>query len=233
MIIGVTAFKGGAGKTTLCVNLAVYYAQLGFKVAIIDADGQQSLYDWYKERVELYDDIPSVHVETNPDFGSIGFMMNDLYKNKGYDYVLVDGVPQINNMSSAILRHSHMVVTPVSVTGMMDVRSTGKFLEYYKKSIEEWDVFIPLFVAINKYKATNTRKEFTNQVLKQAEEFNVGVFDAYLSDLKVHEEAFGIGKAVCEYGSLSRKLNKQEDKALLEINTIIEEIMSVQEALNS
>ncbi|MHA1560555.1 MAG: MinD/ParA family ATP-binding protein, partial [Promethearchaeota archaeon] len=36
--ISVTGGKGGTGKTLIAVNLAVYYAQLGYKVLLIDAD---------------------------------------------------------------------------------------------------------------------------------------------------------------------------------------------------
>ncbi len=36
--ISVTGGKGGTGKTLIAVNLAVYYAQLGYKILLIDAD---------------------------------------------------------------------------------------------------------------------------------------------------------------------------------------------------
>ena len=36
--ISVTGGKGGTGKTLIAVNLAVYYAQLGYKVLLIDSD---------------------------------------------------------------------------------------------------------------------------------------------------------------------------------------------------
>ena len=33
--------KGGSGKSTICTNLASYYAQSGMDVTIIDLDPQQ------------------------------------------------------------------------------------------------------------------------------------------------------------------------------------------------
>ena len=42
--------KGGSGKSTICTNLASYYAQSGMDVTIIDLDPQQSSIQWLKTR---------------------------------------------------------------------------------------------------------------------------------------------------------------------------------------
>ena len=46
MIIGLLQQKGGAGKTTLALNLAAYYAQEGLSVLLVDADPQGSALAW-------------------------------------------------------------------------------------------------------------------------------------------------------------------------------------------
>jgi chromosome partitioning protein len=45
-IVGVVQRKGGAGKTTLAVNLGGEFARRGASVALIDADPQGSASDW-------------------------------------------------------------------------------------------------------------------------------------------------------------------------------------------
>jgi chromosome partitioning protein len=45
-IVGVVQQKGGAGKTTLAVNLGGELASLGFQTALVDADPQGSASDW-------------------------------------------------------------------------------------------------------------------------------------------------------------------------------------------
>ena len=44
--------KGGCGKSTLAVNLAGYFAQLGKRVALADCDPQRSSSDWLAIRPE-------------------------------------------------------------------------------------------------------------------------------------------------------------------------------------
>ena len=42
--------KGGSGKSTLSANVAVLWSNSGYKVAVIDADPQNSLTYWLSER---------------------------------------------------------------------------------------------------------------------------------------------------------------------------------------
>ena len=51
-IITVAQQKGGSGKTTLTVNLAVALRRKGFRVAVLDTDPQGSLGRWFMERLQ-------------------------------------------------------------------------------------------------------------------------------------------------------------------------------------
>ncbi len=50
MRIVVLNTKGGCGKTTLCTNLAGYYATHGYRTALLDADIQGSCLQWLRNR---------------------------------------------------------------------------------------------------------------------------------------------------------------------------------------
>src|SRR5215471_15081245 len=47
MIVGVINQKGGVGKTTLATHLAGEWGMRGHRVVVVDADPQESAFDWY------------------------------------------------------------------------------------------------------------------------------------------------------------------------------------------
>ena len=49
-VITIAQSKGGAGKTTLALALASEFEALGGSVHMLDADRQNSLLNWYRDR---------------------------------------------------------------------------------------------------------------------------------------------------------------------------------------
>lgn len=72
-IICVVNFKGGVGKTTICANLAAYFAQLGKRVLLVDCDYQGSLSDTVLShaRVENFKAIAHRLMESGHDPGKL------------------------------------------------------------------------------------------------------------------------------------------------------------------
>lgn len=59
-VIAFPGQKGGTGKSTICLNLAVELAQQDYRVVILDADPQGSLSSWYQ--------AAQAHEEEHPDY---------------------------------------------------------------------------------------------------------------------------------------------------------------------
>lgn len=77
--------KGGAGKTTSCVNIAIALAQAGHDVCLVDADPQRSAARWHAER-EASDLQPAVTlIEKRDNISSTLRTLADKF-----DYVIVD-----------------------------------------------------------------------------------------------------------------------------------------------
>ena len=79
------SLKGGSGKTTLAVNLAVMRARAGHSVMLVDADPQESASMWSSVRAE-FSELPRIVCVIKR--GRIGLDLLDLKSR--YDTVIVD-----------------------------------------------------------------------------------------------------------------------------------------------
>lgn len=127
MIIAVTNLKGGSGKSTIAINLAVSLIQRGYKSCILDTDTEQrSAMKWQQDRPERLDDIPV--------FGAEVKQLPKLTKElKGsYDAIIIDGAPQLEDHGEVIMVVSDIVVIPMKPS-ILDFRSSEQFIRSYRK----------------------------------------------------------------------------------------------------
>ncbi|WP_085032553.1 ParA family protein [Ensifer aridi] len=70
--LAISTFKGGAGKTTLCINLAAEFAEQGLRAQLIDCDDQQTATRWYetskKRGVLRGDKLSQIWISPEEDF---------------------------------------------------------------------------------------------------------------------------------------------------------------------
>ncbi|WP_027710228.1 ParA family partition ATPase [Zooshikella ganghwensis] len=103
-VISILNQKGGAGKTTIAVNLAHALKLEGGKVLLVDSDPQGSARDWNEANEGEIVPVVGLDRETLP---------KDLQAIKaGYDWVIIDGAPQIAKLSGAAVKASDLVVIP-------------------------------------------------------------------------------------------------------------------------
>jgi chromosome partitioning protein len=105
IIISVLNQKGGSGKTTISSNLAHAIALDGHKVLLVDSDPQGSLRDWNEANGGELLPVVGLDRETLPkDLKAVS---------DGYDFVVIDGAPQIAKMSAAAVKAANLVLIPV------------------------------------------------------------------------------------------------------------------------
>ena len=60
--LAIISQKGGSGKTTIAVHMAVCAIRQGYHTAIIDIDPQGSAFDWYQSR-EVQNELNAVQAQ--------------------------------------------------------------------------------------------------------------------------------------------------------------------------
>jgi len=109
-VITVAQQKGGAGKTTLAVTLAVSFARQGLRVALLDSDPQGSLGRWYMTRLERLG-AADMEFSTASAWG-VGYECKKLRQT--HDIVIVDTPPKVDSDLRPALREADLVLVPVA-----------------------------------------------------------------------------------------------------------------------
>jgi chromosome partitioning protein len=123
-VITVAQQKGGAGKTTLAVNLAVEFLRRGMKVAVLDTDPQGSLGRWFLARRERLGEA-GMELSTASAWG-VGYECEKL--KKLVDVVIVDTPPKVDADLRPALREADLVLVPVAES-MVDLWATDGVLD--------------------------------------------------------------------------------------------------------
>ena len=201
-VITVAQQKGGSGKTTLSVNLAVELSRRGVSVALLDTDPQGSLGRWFMARRERLAE-PGMDLSTASAWG-VGYECEKLRKT--HDIVIIDTPPKIDADLRPSLREATLVLIPVS-SSHVDLWATDGVLDLAARENR------PVMIVLNRCKAgTRLGEEVANAAGELGCEAWAG---------RVMTEAYaawvGNGLGVAEVGKSAAKL---------EIAALADEVMA-------
>lgn len=117
MLVAFTNTKGGVGKSTLAVHLAVWLFDRGFRVAVLDCDKQRSSSQWIAEAE------PKIAVRTSSSPESTLYEARALLES--HDFVIGDGPGGLDDLSRTLLILADLAILPISPS-ILDVRSVSQ-----------------------------------------------------------------------------------------------------------
>lgn len=202
--------KGGVGKTTLALHLAVAAQEAGMgPVVLVDVDPQGSLASaWNHRKVES----PAMAQTT---ISELADTLKDLEKD-GFALVVIDTPPAITATISSVLSMADLVVVPTRASPV-DLAAVGATLDLIEQSGNR-----PFFFVINAAKPKGRLTLQTLTALAQHGRVATTVHDRVdfptaMIDGRTAEEIDAKGKAATEiralWAVLSERLNRKGGKA--------------------
>ena len=182
-VVSVINQKGGAGKSTLSIHLAVAAAQKGQNVALIDLDGQATAAEWGDRRDEELPVVVSCHASR------LQRELEDV-RGSGGELVFIDTVPRSDAVALDAARASDLVIIPCE-PNILEVAPTITTVGLLRTTKT------PFIVVLNKVAFNGVEADDAEAYLKS--EHHIPVSPARVHTRKAFWRAITAGQGVTEY----------------------------------
>lgn len=190
-VIAVVQQKGGSGKTTLAVNLAVACTRRGMTVALLDTDPQGSLGRWFMARRERLGD-PGMDFSTSSAWG-VSYECEKLKRSA--DIVIVDTPPKVDADLRPALREADLILVPVA-SSHVDLWATEGVLDLAAREHKS------AWLVLNRVRQGTRLSE---DVARAAGELTAELTEARLANRVAYAESLGQGLGAEEAGTKAVK----------------------------
>jgi ATPases involved in chromosome partitioning len=184
-VISFANAKGGAGKTTAALLLATELAHQGYRVAILDADPQRWISQWF----ELSGPQHNIEVISEVSLASLQGHLRDLSQTA--DYIVVDLAGARDALITAAIGLSDHVMIPVQGCAM-DAKGGAQILDLIRMMEETGRMKIAHSVVLTRVTSmVTTRALLTVKGLLAAR--GVNVINTPIVERSAYREIFDCG----------------------------------------
>jgi chromosome partitioning protein len=215
-VIAVVNQKGGAGKTTISMNMAGSLAKRGHKVLVVDADPQGTATRWAAsaEDDKLFPaSVVGLSAATTKVHREVKKFLDD------YDWIVIDCPPAADSPvpQSALLIADLAVVplipSPLDMWAAVGIREAILNVSSINEALQARLVF-------NQYQQNTS---LAKEALEILSEFGIELCDTRIGSRQVYRQSAVFGHTVHDFGSKAKE-------AIEEIEGLTDELLSVIES---
>lgn len=181
--VAVIAEKGGVGKTTVALALAVGAKHAGLKSAVIDTDPQATASQWTDRREDEFPWIVPTHAARLK-------AAIEQAAQQGIGFLVIDTPPHASTDAAEAARQADIVVIPVE-PHLFALETLPKINDLLKLAGNP-----PAFVLVNK--ASNQGRE-GEQASEYAQSLGLAVCPVVLHQRAAHRHAGNLGQTAAEF----------------------------------
>ena len=204
MIVTLTNQKGGCGKSTTTMNLALGTAALNYSTALIDADEQKScletLEGFEKPNLTLY--------EAGKDVDQVAGKIKD-----DYQFIFIDTPPHSHHIMFQAIAVSDIIIIPLQASPL-DIRSARRTIEACQEVQKKTGRKIPCYFLLNRVNPRTTLSKEIGAYIKEL--YDVPLLQARLHNRVAYAQSLMHGKSVIEFSRSS--------DAAMEVNKLLREV---------
>jgi len=203
-IITVASLKGGSGKTTVALNLAVTAEKAGLPTVVIDVDPQQASAKW--------GDLRAIAGQAPTVISALAARLSQALRSavqSGAKLVVIDTAAHAEGIAIAAIDVADLVLIPC--------RPTIIDLQYLTKTVQLSDLRKKHHAVI--LNAIQTRTIDRSQAEGAIGDMGINLTKASISNLVAYGRAITSGQGVAEF--------EPEGKAAAEVHGLFAEIMSM------
>jgi len=215
-IITFASPKGGAGKSTNCLNIAGALAKRGYSVHIIDYDQSETLVRWFKRFANTHD-THNITVEKGPTISREVF--SAIWR-APVDFVLIDLAGQLNDNLLRLAVFAALTITPIKISEP-DIAEANRLLANFRAIQTTVRKKIIHRILVND--AQNMFAAFEWDLLDQLKSAALPRFETLIRRRAAYGESFVTGLPP----HFADEHRGPVQKAVAEIDALVDEILAI------